>query len=314
MKVVILAGGFGTRLGGLTEDRPKPMVEVGGHPLLWHIMKHFAGQGYNEFVLALGYRGSVIKRYFLDYRVLHSHLTVSVADGVVRQATGCTDDWRVDLVDTGEATQTGGRLKRLADWLGGETFLMTYGDGLSDIDVPTLLAAHRAHGRLATVTTVRPPARFGHPELDGDRVLSFNEKPRTAEGWISGGFFVLEPQVLDFIDGDETVWEAGPLEALAQQDELRAYRHTGYWQCVDTQRDLRLLEQLWRTNQVPWRTWTTGAGQGPAEPIDPGLRTRVGPTTWRTRRTLPAAEDATPSCPVSPLTALPTITPPTMTS
>ena len=255
MKIVILAGGMGTRLSEETETRPKPMVEVGGKPLLWHLMKHFAHHGFKEFALALGYKGDVIKRYFLDYAVLNSNFTVNLGSGDVMRRDVSRDDWTIHLVDTGVTTITGGRLKRLADLLGHETF-MTYGDGLSNVPIKDLLAFHRRHGKLATVTAVRPPARFGSLTFDGDRVAQFSEKPQTGEGWINGGYFVLEPAVLDYIEGDQTHWEREPLERLASDGQLMAYKHADFWQSVDTLRDLRLVESMWASGQAPWKVWT----------------------------------------------------------
>jgi glucose-1-phosphate cytidylyltransferase len=253
MKVVILAGGLGTRLSEETNSKPKPMVEIGDRPILWHIMKLYADQGWNEFVTALGYRGDVVKRYFLEQHQLAADLTIALATGQVTGHHGEGEDWLVHLVDTGLHTSTGGRLKRLASWLGRETFMMTYGDGLADIDLDALLRFHRSHGKLATVTAVRPPARFGALVLDGDRVGVFSEKPQADEGWINGGFFVLEPRVLEYIDGDETTWEREPIEQLVDDDQLHAYRHEGFWQGVDTLRDVRLLEALWAAGNPPWR-------------------------------------------------------------
>ena len=255
MKTVILCGGLGTRLSEETEVRPKPMVEIGGRPILWHIMRGYARWGFAEFVLALGYKGEHIKRYFVDYHQLQSHLTVSLGSGKVTAHDGEREDWTVDLVDTGAATQTGGRLKRIAPWLGDGTFLFTYGDGVSDVDLTDVLAFHRRHGRLATVTAVRPPARFGGLVFDGDLVRDFTEKPQIGEGWINGGFFVLEPGVLDYIVGDDTIFEREPLERLAKDGQLAAYRHEGFWQCMDTLRDVRLLEGLWESGRAPWKVW-----------------------------------------------------------
>lgn len=255
MKVVILAGGLGTRLSEETENKPKTMVQVGGHEMLWHIMKIYAHHGFKEFVVALGYKGEVIKRYFLDHHLLNSTMTVSLANGDVTVHEGEHLDWTVHLVDTGLDTMTGGRIKRLAKWLGDETFMLTYSDGVADIDIRRLLEFHRAQGRLATVTAVRPPARFGGLELDGDTVAHFTEKPQIGEGWINGGFFVLEPGVLEYIAGDETDWSREPLERLAEEGQLAAYRHESFWQGVDTLRDLRLLESLWQSKQAPWKVW-----------------------------------------------------------
>jgi glucose-1-phosphate cytidylyltransferase len=255
MKAVILAGGLGTRLSEETEVRPKPMVEVGGRPILWHIMKHYAHHGLREFVVALGYRGDVIKRYFLDYAKLNSSFAVNLASGDIMRRNGGYDDWTVHLIDTGIPTITGGRLKRLGPVLGRETFLATYGDGVSNVDLAALLKFHRRHGKLATVTAVRPPARFGGLVFDGDQVVEFTEKPQVGEGWINGGFFVLEPEVLEYIVGDETHWEREPLERLAAEGQLMAYRHDDFWQCMDTLRDLRLLEELWTGGRAPWKVW-----------------------------------------------------------
>ena len=255
MKVVILCGGLGTRLSEQTEVRPKPMVEIGGRPILWHLMHGYAQHGFNDFVLALGYKGEVIKRYFVDYCELQNDLTVSLASGQVTAHDGQREDWTVHLVDTGLSTDTGGRLKRLAGWLGNETFLLTYGDGVSNIDINALIAFHRQHGRLATVTAVRPPARFGGMIFNGDLVTEFTEKPQIGEGWINGGFFVMEPGVLDYIAGDDVILEREPLERLAKDGQLAAYRHDGFWQCMDTMRDVRLLEHLWEAGRAPWKNW-----------------------------------------------------------
>jgi glucose-1-phosphate cytidylyltransferase len=259
MKVAILAGGLGSRISEETEIKPKPMVEIGGRPILWHIMKHYAHHGYRDFVIALGYKGEVIKRYMVEYASLHSDLTVDLRAGAVRRngnGNGAEpDDWTIDLIETGQETATGGRIKRLAPHVGEGTFMLTWGDGVSNIDLDSLLAFHRSHGKLATLTAVRPPARFGHLELDGDRIGEFSEKPQIGEGWINGAFFVLEPGVLDYIDGDATQWEREPLERLAKDGQLMAYRHEDFWQCMDTIRDKKLLEELWKDG-APWRTWT----------------------------------------------------------
>jgi glucose-1-phosphate cytidylyltransferase len=257
MKVAILAGGVGSRIQEETEVKPKPMVEIGGRPILWHIMTIYAHQGFGDFVVALGYKGDYVKRYMVDYASLEGDLTVGMRDGRVEpHRKGDRDDWHVALVDTGQTTNKGGRIKRLAPYLGGETFMMTWGDGVADIDLNRLLAFHRAHGRLATLTAVRPPARFGHIELEGDVVSEFSEKPQAREGWINGAFFVLEPQVLDYIDGDDTEWEKEPLERLAADGQLMAYRHEGFWQCMDTLRERKLLEQLWDSGRAPWKVWS----------------------------------------------------------
>lgn len=255
MKVGILAGGVGTRLTEETEARPKPMIEIGGKPILWHIMKHYAHYHFKEFVIALGYRGEYIKRYMIDYSPLASNLTVHLASGAVRVHDGEKEDWTVELVDTGQSTATGGRIKRLAPYMGNETFMLTWGDGVSTVDLDGLLEFHRAHGRLATVTAVRPPARFGKLELNGDEVVEFSEKPQIGEGWINGAFFVLEPAVFDYIEGDDTQWEREPLEGLARDRQLMAYRHGDFWQCMDTLRDKKLLESLWQKGQAQWKVW-----------------------------------------------------------
>jgi glucose-1-phosphate cytidylyltransferase len=255
MKVGILAGGVGSRLSEETQVKPKPMVEIGGRPILWHIMMHYGHYGFKEFVVALGYKGEVIKKYMVDYCSLHSNLTVNLRDGQVKIHDGYKTDWTVELVDTGMPTLTGGRIKRLAPYLGNGTFMLTWGDGVSDLNLHDLLAFHRSHGKLATLTAVRPPARFGHIELDGDKVTEFSEKPQTRAGWINGAFFVLEPGVFDYIDGDDTQWEREPLERLAREGQLMAYRHASFWQCMDTLRDKVLLEELWQSGHAPWKIW-----------------------------------------------------------
>lgn len=255
MKVVILCGGFGSRLAEETELKPKPMIEIGGRPILWHILKHYAHYGFKEHVLALGYKGEAIKRFFLEYYHLSSSLTLNLAKGQANAHDQEREDWTVHLVDTGNQTQTGGRIKRLGSLIGNETFMMTYGDGVSNVDLKRLLEFHRAHKKLATVTAVRPPARFGGLIFDGDLVKEFSEKPQIGEGWINGGFFVLEPQVLNYLKGDDTVFEREPLEQLARDRQLVAYRHEDFWQCMDTLRDARLLESLWQTGKPPWKVW-----------------------------------------------------------
>ncbi|MFI5309848.1 MAG: glucose-1-phosphate cytidylyltransferase [Gemmatimonadales bacterium] len=255
MKVVILAGGLGTRLQEETSTRPKPMVEVGGRPMLWHIMHLYATHGLKEFVLALGYKAEMVRSYFLDYHAVSRDVTVRLVDGGSITHGEAREDWTLHLIDTGLETQTGGRLKRLKPWIGSEPFCLTYGDGVSDVDIGKLIAFHRTHGKLATVTAVRPPARFGALELEGERVRAFAEKNHTSEGWINGGFFVLEPRALDYIAADSTLWERDPLEHLASEGELRAYKHEGFWQAMDTLRDLRLLESLWASGKPPWKTW-----------------------------------------------------------
>lgn len=255
MKVGILAGGVGTRLVEETEIKPKPMVEIGGQPILWHILKHYAHHGFDDFVIALGYKGEHIKKYMVDYCSLGFDVTVHLGDGRIELHEGPRDDWTVQLIDTGQETQTGGRIRRLAPHIGDETFMLTWGDGVSDVDLPDLLAFHRSHGKLATLTAVRPPARFGHLELDGNQIVEFSEKPQTGEGWINGAFFVLEPQVFDYIGGDDTQWEREPLEELAKDGQLMAYLHEGFWQCMDTLRDKRALQSMWDGGATPWKVW-----------------------------------------------------------
>lgn len=254
-KVVILAGGLGTRLGEETEVRPKPMVEIGEHPILWHILKHFAHYGYREFVIALGYKGEEIKRYFLDRANMDGNMTVRLSRGKVERQRGDTDDWNLHLVDTGRATNTGGRVHRLQSSLGQQTFIVTYGDGVSDIDLNALVEFHRTCGRIATVTAVRPPARYGGLIFDGDLVAKFTEKPQAGEGWINGGYLVFEPGLFDYITGDASSLEQDALEKLAADGQLAAYKHHGFWQCMDTLRDKRLLESYWQSSQAPWKVW-----------------------------------------------------------
>jgi glucose-1-phosphate cytidylyltransferase len=258
VKVAILAGGTGSRLSEETVAKPKPMVEIGGRPILWHIMKYYAEYGHTDFVIALGYKGEYIKRYFVDYSSLQNDLTVSLRHGTVEQhpnGSGTEEDWTVKLVDTGISSQTGGRIKRLAPHLGNETFMLTWGDGVSTVDLEALLKFHVAHGKLATLTAVRPTARFGRLELDGDGITEFSEKPQTGEGWINGAFFVLEPAVFDYIDGDDTRFEREPLERLAADGQLMAYRHLDFWQCMDTLREKLLLDELWESGTAPWKIW-----------------------------------------------------------
>jgi glucose-1-phosphate cytidylyltransferase len=255
VKVVLLAGGQGTRLAEETDVRPKPMVEVGYRPLLWHIMKHYSSFGHSEFVVALGYKGEHIKRYFAEYLSLNGDLTVKLGERSLQRVQSADEDWTVHLVDTGFGTNTGGRVARLAPWIGDERFMLTYGDGVCTVDIPGLLAHHEAQGRLATLTAVRPPSRFGALSLGAGGSVSFTEKSQMAEGWINGGFMVLEPSVLEFIDGDGTSLEADVLERLAAEGQLAAYRHDGFWQCMDTLRDVRYLRSLWSEGAAPWVTW-----------------------------------------------------------
>lgn len=255
MKVAILAGGVGSRLSEETSIKPKPMVEIGGQPILWHIMMHYAHYGFKHFVIALGYKGEVIKKYMVDYCKLNSNLTVNLKNGDIKIHDGYKADWTVDLIDTGMETNTGGRIKRLAPYLGNETFMLTWGDGVSDVNLHKLLEFHCSHGKLATLTAVRPTARFGHLDLNGDRITEFSEKPQTKEGWINGAFFVLEPGIFDYIDGDDTQWEHEPMQRLAKGSQLMAYKHTAFWQCMDTLRDKKLLESLWQSEKAPWKIW-----------------------------------------------------------
>ena len=253
MKVIILAGGFGTRLSEHTEVIPKPMVTVGGRPILWHIMKTYAHFGHKDFHLALGYKAEVIKEYFLNYRSLNADFTVNLASGEVEPLEIEDIDWRVTLVDTGSESMTGGRVKRMQSFIGNETFMLTYGDGLADIDIDALLKFHKSHGKMVTVSAVHPGARFGELELQKQQVISFKEKPQVTQGWINGGYFVCEPEFFDFIDGDQTILEHEPLEKVATLGELMAYHHDGYWQCMDTKRDRDNLEELWKSNKAPWK-------------------------------------------------------------
>ena len=255
MKVVILAGGLGTRLAEETEVKPKPMVEIGEQPILWHIMKQYGHYEFNEFFIALGYKGEVIKRYFLDYFRLNGSLTVDVAKGQVQNYDRDCEKWVVHLKETGPDTMTGGRIKRLEPWLRDETVMVTYGDGVSNIDLQALLRFHKSHGRIATVSAVRPPARFGGLIFDGDLVADFTEKPQAGEGWINGGFLVFEPGLFDYLDNDQSSLEADALERLASDRQLAAYRHEGFWQCMDHLRDVRLLRSLWQSGNAPWRVW-----------------------------------------------------------
>ena len=255
MKVVILAGGIGSRLAEETELKPKPMVEIGERPILWHIMKHYAHYGFKEFFVALGHRGEIIKRYFLDYSSLSGSMTVNLSRGIVEAQDHDCEDWVVHLKNTGPETNTGGRVKRLQRWLSDETFMLTYGDGVSNVNLNELLAFHQAHGRIATVTAVRPPARFGGLVFNGDLVADFTEKPQIGEGWINGGFMVLEPAMFKYLRDDESSLEADALEKLAADRQLAAYRHESFWQCMDTLRDKRMLETLWHEGRAPWKSW-----------------------------------------------------------
>lgn len=258
MKVGILAGGAGTRLAEETQIKPKPMVEIGGRPILWHIMRIYAYYGFKDFVIALGYKGEIIKKYMVDYASLNSSLKVNLKSGNVDIYDGYKPDWNVELIDTGIPTMTGGRIKRLQPYMGDETFMLTWGDGVSDINLRKLLAFHKAHRKLCTLTAVRPPARYGHMVFEGDHVKEFTEKPQTGEGWINGAFFVMEPGVFDYIDGDHTQFEHEPLENLARDGQLMAYKHDSFWQCMDTLREKHILETLWQ-HGAPWKIWEDNA-------------------------------------------------------
>jgi glucose-1-phosphate cytidylyltransferase len=254
MKAVILAGGLGTRIAEESDTKPKPMVEIGGKPLLWHIMKMYSQHGINDFVICLGYKGYVIKEFFFNYYRHMSDMRIDLKTGDHQILNSQAEDWRITLVDTGQETMTGGRLKRVAPYLGQETFCMTYGDGLSNVDISAEIAFHRRHGKLATVAAVQPPGRFGVLNIDaGSAVSSFEEKPSDEIGWINGGFFVLEPKVIEYIDSDDTSWERAPLANLARDGQLAAFQHTGFWQPCDTLRDKRELEALWSDGHAPWR-------------------------------------------------------------
>lgn len=257
MKAVILAGGLGTRLSEETSVRPKPMVEVGGQPILWHIMKTYSHHGINDFVVCCGYKGDVIKEWFANYYLHRSDVTFDLAQNRIEYHNGNAEPWRVTLVDTGDSTMTGGRLRRVRDHVGDETFCLTYGDGVSDLDISAVIDFHRSHGREATMTVVQPPGRFGVVSLRGDksRVESFSEKPAGDGAWINGGYFVVEPSVIDRIEGDQTVWEQEPLRSLAHDDQLEAFRHVGFWQSMDTLRDRHVLESHWSDGSAPWKCW-----------------------------------------------------------
>ena len=255
MKVVILAGGFGTRISEESHLKPKPMIEIGGRPILWHIMKIYSHYGFNDFVVCLGYRGYVIKEYFANYFLHMSDVTFDMAQNRMEVHEEHAEPWRVTLVDTGTETQTGGRLKRIRQYVGEEPFFFTYGDGVADIDVAGQLAFHRSHGKWATVTAIQPPGRYGALQLADTLVTGFQEKPAGDGAWINGGYFILEPQVFDIIDGDQTTWESTPLQELAERGQLQAFRHYGFWQAMDTLRDKNHLEELWEQRRAPWQVW-----------------------------------------------------------
>ena len=256
MKAVILAGGLGTRLSEETSVRPKPMIEIGGRPILWHIMKSYSFHDVTEFIICCGYKGYLIKEYFANYFLHMSDVTFDMEQNQMTVHHRKAEPWKVTLVDTGDATQTGGRLKRVRQYLDSDAFCMTYGDGLGDIDISASIAFHRAHGRLATMTATQPPGRFGSLGLDGSRVTKFLEKPQGDGGWINGGYFVLSPKVVDYIGGDETLWEQEPLETLAKEAQLEAWIHNGFWQPMDTLRDKSRLESLWAADEAPWKVWS----------------------------------------------------------
>ena len=253
MKVVLLAGGFGTRISEYNETLPKPMLRIGGMPILWHIMKTFAHFGHKDFYIALGYKAEVIKDYFLHYRTFNADFTVDLGDGTVTPHQLDEVDWKVTLVDTGQHSMTGGRVKRMKPYIGNETCLLTYGDGLSNVDLNQLITFHKSHGKMITVTAVHPGARFGELEMKEEQVTSFQEKPQTGQGWINGGYFVIEPEFFELIDKDMTILEKKPLERAAQMGELMAFRHKGFWQCMDTKRDHDNLEEFWKTGKAPWK-------------------------------------------------------------
>lgn len=255
MKVVILAGGLGTRISEETHLKPKPMIEIGGRPILWHVMKSYSMCGFNDFIICTGYKGYVIKEYFANYFLHMSDVTFDMEKNSMEVHHRSAEPWKVTLVDTGESTMTGGRLKRVQNYVRNDTFCMTYGDGVGDVDITCAVDAHRRAGKMATVTAVQPPGRFGAMHVEGDSVTRFVEKPEGDGGWINGGFFVLEPAVFDLIDGDETIWEREPLQSLAASGQLHAFRHQGFWQPMDSLRDKQLLDDLWQSGRAPWKTW-----------------------------------------------------------
>jgi len=256
MKVVILAGGYGTRISEESHLMPKPMIEIGGKPVLWHIMNIYAAQGMNEFIIAAGYKADYIKNYFLNFYAINNDISIDLTNGKTKIHDGKQPNWKIHIVDTGLDTQTGGRIKRVQKWLGDdETFMLTYGDGVADLNLQDLLKFHSSHGKLATVTTVLPPARFGRLSLEDSKVSKFNEKPQTDQGWINGGFFVLNRKVIDYIDGDQSIWERGPLENLSLAGQLMGFRHKGFWSCMDTLREKNVLEEYWNSGKAPWKIW-----------------------------------------------------------
>ena len=268
MKVALLAGGAGTRLAEETVIKPKPMVEIGGKPVLWHIMQHYAHFGHKDFVIALGYKGEYIKKYMVDYCALHGDISVDFQNGRVTTESGDVEDWKVELIETGRDTLTGGRIRRLQPHIGNQRFMLTWGDGVSNVDLEKLLDFHVSHGKLATVTAVRPPARFGKLHINDDVVERFSEKPQMEEGWINGAYFVLEPEIFNYIGGDLIQWEKEPMERLAREGQLMAYKHHDFWQCMDTLRDKKLLEDLWQSGDPPWRTWLDQSKQLASNPFE----------------------------------------------
>jgi len=256
MKAVILAGGFGTRISEESILKPKPMVEIGGKPILWHIMNSYSSYNINEFIIAVGYKGEYLKEYFLNFYAINNDITIDLTTGKTTIHQGNQPNWIVHIVDTGLHTQTGGRLKRLKKWLGkNETFMFTYGDGVADINLTKLLEFHKSHGKLATVTTVHSPARFGRIAFKGDEITDFYEKPQSAEGWINGGYFVLNSKVIDYIENDDTIWERGPVERLARDGQMAGYRHSGFWSCMDTLKEKNILEEMWNSGNAAWKVW-----------------------------------------------------------
>lgn len=255
MKVLILAGGYGTRLSEATDVKPKPMVEIGGKPILWHILKTYSHHGFNDFVILLGYKGYVIKEYFANYFLHQSDLTIDISNNKIEIHNNSSEPWKVTLIDTGLDTLTGGRIKRAAKYINNEPFLLTYGDGVANVDIKKSVAFHKNHGKLITMTAIQPEGRFGALDIQGDHIRSFVEKPKGDGSWINGGFFVCQPEVLDYIDGDSTIFERQPLEKLAQAEQLMAYKHEGFWQCMDTMRDKNKLEDLWASGEAEWKTW-----------------------------------------------------------
>lgn len=255
MKCIILAGGLGTRLSEETSSKPKPMVEIGGRPILWHIMKMYSNHGVNEFIICAGYKGYIIKEYFANYFLHMSNITFDMSTNEMKVHENKAESWKVTIVDTGDETMTGGRLLRVKDYIGNETFCFTYGDGVSDIDITSLIEFHKGKNKLATVTAVQPPGRFGAIKMTETTITSFEEKPQGDGGYINGGFFVLEPKVFDLIDGDTIIWEREPMEKLAEKRQIEAFKHDGFWRPMDTLRDKNLLEDLWDSNKAPWKTW-----------------------------------------------------------